>query len=94
MAELSIDFISRTKKLLFKDWDLFADALKSESPVSIRLNPAKADVKKVASFSSVLWNSDGMYLEKRPPRFTFDPLFHSGGLTMFRKHLPCLSVMF
>ncbi|MBR1889298.1 MAG: rRNA cytosine-C5-methyltransferase [Alloprevotella sp.] len=49
-------------------------ALEDEAPVSIRLNAAKT-----ASLEGepVGWCADGRYLESRP-RFTLDPLFHSG----------------
>jgi len=77
MIDLPFDFISRTKRLLGKDWDMFQNALNSKSPVSIRLNEPKAKVVNISSFSPVLWNKQGFYLDKRP-QFTFDPLFHTG----------------
>jgi 16S rRNA C967 or C1407 C5-methylase (RsmB/RsmF family)/NOL1/NOP2/fmu family ribosome biogenesis protein len=52
----------------------FFRALKTKSPVSIRLNrqkPSKVKGKHVP------WCSDGIYLESRPS-FTLDPLFHAG----------------
>lgn len=69
--------------------DLYADLLKGldePSPVSIRLNPFKADgirtteirrLLGVKSIEQVPWCSNGFYLSERPA-FTFDPLLHAG----------------
>ena len=60
-----------------------------ESPVSIRLNPFKAqslDVTEGLYDCTVPWcRLTGRYLRERP-NFTFDPLLHSG-FTMCRKPL-------
>jgi 16S rRNA C967 or C1407 C5-methylase (RsmB/RsmF family)/NOL1/NOP2/fmu family ribosome biogenesis protein len=73
--ELPEGFISRTKAILEDEWKEFEQALKTESPTSIRLNPAK-----LAGFSygqAIPWASNGYYLDARPS-FTLDPLFHAG----------------
>jgi 16S rRNA C967 or C1407 C5-methylase (RsmB/RsmF family)/NOL1/NOP2/fmu family ribosome biogenesis protein len=73
--ELPEAFISRTKAILADEWNDFEQALKAESPTSIRLNPAK---KTVFSFNqAVSWASNAYYLDSRPS-FTLDPLFHAG----------------
>ena len=54
--------------------DAFVAALNAPSPVSIRLNPAKAFA---AELEPVPWCSTGRYLGERPA-FTFDPLLHAG----------------
>ncbi len=69
------DFIFQTENLLKDDAPAFFDALKTEPPVSIRLNPAKASFH--LPYESVLWCENGFYLPERPS-FTFDPLFHAG----------------
>lgn len=71
---LPADFITRTKPLLGEEWDAFAEALESESPVSIRINNDKGDT---ISYPNVPWSDSGFYLDKRP-QFTFDPLLHAG----------------
>ncbi|MDH6354043.1 16S rRNA C967 or C1407 C5-methylase (RsmB/RsmF family)/NOL1/NOP2/fmu family ribosome biogenesis protein [Dysgonomonas sp. PH5-45] len=69
-------FEDQIKPLLKDEWDIFADALSTEAPVSIRLNPAKGKLFS-PKLTNVGWCSIGFYLEKRPS-FTFDPLFHAG----------------
>ena len=39
--KLPADFIARTKALLGDEWDAFEQALNTDSPTSIRLNPFK-----------------------------------------------------
>lgn len=51
------------------------EALDSEPPVSVRLNPAKP-VPAITG-EPVPWSRNGLYLTVRPP-FTFDPAFHAG----------------
>jgi 16S rRNA C967 or C1407 C5-methylase (RsmB/RsmF family)/NOL1/NOP2/fmu family ribosome biogenesis protein len=74
-------FIIRTKEWLGGDWAAFEQALNEESPVSIRLNPRKANPELLSDtlpFSeSIPWATDGYYLNNRPS-FTLDPLFHAG----------------
>ncbi|GHT05378.1 rRNA cytosine-C5-methyltransferase [Bacteroidia bacterium] len=68
-------FILRTQAILRDEWNEFEQALKAESPTSIRLNPAK-----MAGFSYgpvISWTSNAYYLDSRPS-FTLDPLFHAG----------------
>ncbi|TDB69269.1 RNA methyltransferase [Arundinibacter roseus] len=65
------------KAQLGADFPAFADALAHESPVSIRLNPAKAAYDP-SGLSRVPWHPDGFYLPRRPV-FTLDPVFHAGG---------------
>ena len=71
------DFELYTRRLIGDDeYKSLADALATESPVSIRLNPAKWTGE--LSAQAVPWSEKyGRYLETRPP-FTFDPLLHSG----------------
>ena len=42
MTDLPAPFIERTRRLLGDDYPRFAEALESESPTSIRLNPSKS----------------------------------------------------
>src|SRR5262249_45090849 len=60
---------------LGSDVELFFNALKNESPVSVRLNPAKET--KHLSGDKVPWCATGKYLQQRPS-FTLDPFFHAG----------------
>ena len=51
---------------------------KEEKTTSIRLNPAKSfDLTAYNIDRAIPWCSDGYYLKERP-KFTLDPLFHSG----------------
>ncbi len=55
-------------------------ALDGESPVSVRLNPAKCDGGTLSALSvarAVPWCAEGRYLETRPS-FTLDTDFHAG----------------
>jgi 16S rRNA C967 or C1407 C5-methylase (RsmB/RsmF family)/NOL1/NOP2/fmu family ribosome biogenesis protein len=79
--KLPAAFISRTQTLLGREWPAFENALKEDSPVSIRLNPLKSSVDVLNSFTGiemVPWASNAYYLPYRPV-FTSDPLFHAGG---------------
>ena len=76
MMELPAAFIDRTRRLLGSDYDRFEHALGTESPVSIRLNPAKSRLVE-APGEVVPWSQWGYYLPERPA-FTFDPCFHAG----------------
>ena len=76
MIELPAPFIERTRRLLGADYDSFAAALDSESPVSLRLNPGKSRPTEVLG-EAVPWSAQGYYLPERPA-FTFDPCFHAG----------------
>jgi len=56
--------------------DSLLSALSDDSPVSVRLNPAKWVIAP-ASGEKVPWCNTGYYLPVRP-LFTLDPLFHAG----------------
>ena len=72
------EFLQSTKALMGDSlYDRFMAALGEEPPVSIRLNPMKADVGCSTRCESVPWCEYGLYLAGRP-KFTFDPLFHAG----------------
>lgn len=78
--QLPSEFISMLTDLLGQtNGNRVVEALTSEpSPVSIRLNPFKAEAWKPSSpMGEVPWNHLGWYLPERP-NFTFDPLFHAG----------------
>lgn len=80
---LPSDFISYTRQLMGDElYSRLEEGLDSqESPVSIRLNPFKAqslDVTEGLYDCTVPWCSlTGRYLRERP-NFTFDPLLHAG----------------
>lgn len=80
---LPSDFISYTRQLMGDElYSRLEEGLDSqESPVSIRLNPFKAqslDVTEGLYDCTVPWCSlTGRYLRERP-NFTFDPLMHAG----------------
>ena len=76
MTELPSSFIDRTRRLLGDDYPRFEQALATESPVSIRLNPAKCRPGGPLG-EAVPWSQEGCYLPERPA-FTFDPCFHAG----------------
>lgn len=75
------DFIKQTKAALGdRLWQILAEGLASEPPVSIRLNPAKCgavDVDIAGCTGRVPWCEGGFYLGSRP-NFTFDPMLHAG----------------
>lgn len=75
------DFIHQTEKLMGGGmWQILADGLAGEAPVSIRLNPFKCGIDGYGPAECdgrVAWCDNGFYLSERP-NFTFDPLFHAG----------------
>ena len=73
---LPLDFTNRMRDVLGEEFDLFAKALETPQPISIRVNPLKCSATPVNA-ESVGWCSNGYYLKERPS-FTFDPLFHAG----------------
>ena len=73
---LPTDFAARTQALLGEEYNLLEAALRTDSPVSIRINRQKLGDARMED--SVAWCSAGFYLGERPS-FTFDPLFHAGG---------------
>lgn len=66
-------FIKRLKKQDYIDSDNLLEALKEVSPVSIRLNRRKWNLRPAAG-RPVAWCTDGYYLNERPS-YIFDPLF-------------------
>ncbi|MFR6543997.1 MAG: RNA methyltransferase, partial [Butyricimonas virosa] len=81
MISLPPAFTERMQQLLGNESETFFQALVSESPTSIRLNPKKT-ANTDLPFSELLsrqvpWCSNGYYLKQRPS-FTSDPLLHGG----------------
>ena len=78
---LPIEFIEQTNSLLGQtEAGRLIDVLRTESPISIRLNGKKYQelLPSVGQLSEqVPWCASGYYLDKRPA-FTFDPLWHAG----------------
>lgn len=70
-------FSGNLKNILGDTYGEFEKALETESPVSIRFNPAKPFKPSFAISGSVPWATQGYYLENRPV-FTLDPAFHAG----------------
>lgn len=81
MISLPPAFTERMQQLLGNESETFFQALVSESPTSIRLNPKKTantDLPFPELLSrQVPWCSNGYYLKERPS-FTSDPLLHGG----------------
>lgn len=72
------DFVKQTRALMGDEaFELLADALEQDAPVSIRLNPFKGGFEPVSHDGRVPWCPSGYYLSSRPA-FTFDPLLHAG----------------
>lgn len=67
--------VSRLRKDLSTEVDGLDAALRSDPPVSIRINPRKWRYGPLAD--PVPWCENGRYLAQRPA-FTFDPLLHAG----------------
>jgi 16S rRNA C967 or C1407 C5-methylase (RsmB/RsmF family)/NOL1/NOP2/fmu family ribosome biogenesis protein len=77
MSSLPHRFIERVKSEL-PNHDVLINALESDSPVSIRINPIKPKELIQLDFEDkVPWCETGYYLKTRP-KFTLDPLFHAG----------------
>lgn len=72
---LPSEFTTRIRRLLDDEYDLLEQALQTNPPVSIRLNPSKKF--EAVDGERVPWCEQGYYLRERPS-FTFDPLFHAG----------------
>jgi len=71
------DFSIRTKHWLGDAYVLLEKALQEdETPVSIRIHPAKKMTPE-SNYEKIKWCDTGYYLPERPS-FTFDPLFHAG----------------
>jgi len=76
--QLPEDFIQEIRPVFGEErFERFVKALDGDSPVSIRLNPAKAADMMPVDGEPIPWCRDGYYLPKRP-NFTFDPLLHAG----------------
>ena len=74
---LPIDFIARARALLGEsEYERLEAALRTEAPVSLRLNPLKGIPAPVEG-EPVPWCASGYYLPGRPA-FTFDPFLHAG----------------
>ncbi len=78
------EFEARMREQLAAAWPLFSAVHGETSPVSIRLNPAKAKNTSILlkqetdiQFQPVPWSAQGYYLSSRPS-FTLDPAFHAG----------------
>jgi 16S rRNA C967 or C1407 C5-methylase (RsmB/RsmF family)/NOL1/NOP2/fmu family ribosome biogenesis protein len=77
MQNLAAKFIDRIKREN-SNHEILLNALDSESPISIRLNPNKPqELNHIEFAEKVPWCSTGYYLKSRP-KFTLDPLFHAG----------------
>lgn len=70
------EFITRTRTLLGPAYDCLEAALRTDAPVSIRINRRKG-TSAPCQGEPVAWCPDGYYLPERLT-FTFDPLFHAG----------------
>lgn len=82
MKELPIDFQQMMLSSLGDDeYARLAEAIDTDSPTSIRLNPNKADTESLADMlqdsEPVQWCDNAYYLKERP-QFTFDPQMHAG----------------
>lgn len=82
MHTLPAAFEERIKNQLQGETASFLQALQSESPVSIRINPGKLDsperlFTESSLLQSVPWCKNAWYLKQRPV-FTLDPCFHGG----------------
>ena len=81
MISLPPAFTERMQQLLGTESEAFFQALVSESPTSIRLNPEKTTLTDLPFpelvSQQVPWCSNGYYLKERPS-FTSDPLLHGG----------------
>ena len=68
-------FTQRMQQQLGLEYTTFEEALHTEAPVSIRVNPLKWKGKP--DLEPVPWASNAFYLKERPI-FTLDPLLHAG----------------
>lgn len=68
-------FTQRMQQQLGMDFASFEEAIHTNAPVSIRLNPLKWNERPL--LNKVPWASEAYYLPERPV-FTLDPLLHSG----------------
>jgi 16S rRNA C967 or C1407 C5-methylase (RsmB/RsmF family)/NOL1/NOP2/fmu family ribosome biogenesis protein len=70
------EFIKRLRTQKYLDASSLLKSLDQPSPVSLRLNPAKWNLKP-SNADPVSWCRNGYYLKYRPS-YTLDPLFHAG----------------
>ncbi|WP_304233072.1 RsmB/NOP family class I SAM-dependent RNA methyltransferase [Jiulongibacter sediminis] len=72
-------FVERMKNLLGTEFDQFSETLKSDAPVSVRLNSRKklTELFDDLKTDKVKWHSEAFFLKERPV-FTLDPAFHAG----------------
>ena len=71
-------FRGQMQTQLGAEFPAFEQSLTNETPVSIRLNPAKpTGLLNINKLVPVLWCAEGFYLPQRPV-FTLDPLFWAG----------------
>ena len=78
MTLLPAAFIDNTRQLMGEErFERYLKSFEEDTPVSIRLNPKKAQRLEVIDGEQVRWCRNGYYLENRPT-FTFDPMFHAG----------------
>ena len=77
---LPIDFITRTRVLLGKEFDSLEAALQTDAPVSVRIHKKRLTPLPHSSAAKwqIPWCKTGYYLPERLT-YTFDPLFHAGG---------------
>ena len=76
--ELPRDFIQYMEGFMGESlWTELRNGLAEEAPVSIRMNPFKAQDMTADEGTPVPWCPQGWYLPTRPV-FTSDPLFHAG----------------
>lgn len=79
MVQLPVDFSEYMRRLLGdSEYEALVEALQTDPPVSVRVNPWKWRNEFLSSsLEPVPWAEGASYLSTRPS-FTFDPLFHSG----------------
>ena len=78
LTNLPDPFLAETRRLLGDErMSRYLAAFDEEPPVSIRLNPLKAQRLEAIGGEPVGWCRDGYYLPCRP-NFTMDPLLHAG----------------
>ena len=78
MTQLPVAFTEKTRQQMGDErFERYLKSFEVDAPVSIRLNPQKAQGFEVIDGEQVPWCQNGYYLKQRP-NFTFDPLFHAG----------------
>ncbi len=78
MPQLPEAFETYTRQLMGDErYQRYLLSFEEETPVSIRLNPQKAEGLQPTDGVAVPWCREGYYLPQRP-NFTMDPLLHAG----------------